>query len=89
MATIKKNNYQIIEQLMQLPWTYAFEEIREGDEVYFVITVNELSGVCTDAPTKTEAMKEIKEAMIGAFQMYIKHGQKIPVPKHMNNIVSK
>jgi predicted RNase H-like HicB family nuclease len=42
--------------------------------------VNELPGISTDASTLQEAMESIKEAMIGAFKLYLKHGDEIPEP---------
>lgn len=34
----------------------------------------------TDAPSVEEAMELIKEAMIGAFKLYLKQGEEIPEP---------
>jgi len=54
------------------------------------VYVNELPGVCTDAPTIEEAMHNIKEATSAAIELYIKQGKEIPVPinkaKYKGNI---
>jgi len=85
----KKTNYKTIEQYLQLPWTYTIQKAHEGEETYFVVCVNELPGVCTDAPTIQEAMEEIQDAMIGAFKMYMKHGEEIPEPIDEENYKGK
>lgn len=80
MLKTNKTNYETIEHYLQLPWTYTMQEICQGESVYFVICVNELPGVCTDALTRDEAREQIKEAMIAAFRMYMKQGEEIPAP---------
>lgn len=79
---LKKNkiNYETIDHYLQLPWTYVFEEACQGEDVYLVISVSELPGVCTDALTRDEAREQIKEAMAAAFKMYMKQGEEIPAP---------
>lgn len=86
---MKKNKYKSIEQYLQLPWTYTIQKFQEETEIYFVVCVNELPGVCTDAPTIQEAMVEIQDAMVGAFKMYMKHGEEIPEPIDEENYKGK
>jgi len=46
----------------------------------YIICVNELPGVCTDAPTIDAAMELIKEAMAGTFELYLENDEEIPEP---------
>lgn len=64
-----------IEQYLNLPWTYTVETAVERDRPIYIIRVNELPGVATDAPTLDEAMKLLKEAMHGLFEMYLEDGE--------------
>lgn len=70
-----------VEYYLNLPWTYTIEtDFDEHKKQIFIVRVNELPGVCTDAPTVNEAMDLIKEAMIGTFRLYLKQGDQIPEP---------
>lgn len=73
---IKKN----INYYLNLPWSYTIETTHENGAHLFIVHVNELPGICTDAPTIEEAMTLIKDAMKGAFALYLKHGEEIPEP---------
>lgn len=65
-----------------LPWTYIVEEDKDNDgNKIYIVKVNELPGIMTDAYTPGEAFELIKEAMDGAFKLYNKLGKKIPEPK--------
>lgn len=74
---IKNSNYYL-----NLPWTYtiATEKDEKGKPVY-VVHVNELEGIATDASTIEEAKELIKEAMAAAFEMYLENEEEIPEPK--------
>lgn len=75
MATKKDVKYY-----MNLNWSYTIEqEIHKGAR-YYIIRVNELPGVCTDATTVEEGMQEIKEAIEGAIRLYLKNREPIPEP---------
>lgn len=65
---------------LNLKWSYNIEQEGEKGRRYYIIRVNELPGVCTDAETVEEGMKLIKEAIEGAITLYLKHGDKIPEP---------
>ncbi len=70
-----------IDYYLNLPWTYTIEtDFDEKNNRIFILKVNELPGVSTDAPTINEAMELIKEAMTGAFRLYMKQGEEIPEP---------
>jgi predicted RNase H-like HicB family nuclease len=79
---IKKKTNKNVKYYLNLPWTYTIEtEMDEKDNPIYVIRVNELEGIVTDAPTIEEGMKLIKEAMQAAFKMYIENKEEIPEPK--------
>jgi antitoxin HicB len=69
-----------LEYYLNLPWSYTIEqEISEGKH-YFIIRVNELPGICTDAENVAEGMELIKEAIEGAVLLYLKNGEQVPEP---------
>ena len=82
MAT--QNKTKDINYYLNLPWTYTVETTRETGELLYIVHVNELPGIATDAPSLEEAMKLIKEAMKAAFKLYLKHGDEIPEPVNPN-----
>ena len=65
---------------LNLPWTYTVKTAQEKNEKLYIVYVNELPGICTDAPTLDEAMQLIKEVMVGTFELYLEQGEKIPEP---------
>ena len=73
-------NKHSIEYYLDLPWTYTVRTAVEEGEKLYIVCVNELLGVCTDGATLDEAMENIRDAMTGALELYIKHGDEIPVP---------
>jgi len=73
-------NKKTLDYYLNLPWTYTVETAKDEDQTIYIICVNELPCICTDAPTIDEAMKLIKEAMTGLFTMYLEKGEKIPEP---------
>ena len=75
MATKKNLKYYL-----KLKWSYIIEPESEGGKDYYIIRVNELPGVCTDAETIEEGLKNIKEAIHAALQLYLKNGEPIPEP---------
>ena len=75
-----KNKTKDIKYYLALPWTYTVETTQENGQLLYIVHVNELPGIATDAPTLQEAMELIKEAMTGAFKLYLKHGDEIPEP---------
>jgi len=75
MATKKQIAYYL-----NLPWSYTIEQETHKGKHYFIIRVNELPGVCTDAETIEEGMQLIKEAIEGAVVLYLKNGEQVPEP---------
>jgi predicted RNase H-like HicB family nuclease len=69
-----------IEYYLNLPWTYTIEKEISGGKTYYIIRVNELPGVCTDAASVGERMIQIKEAIHGAVELYLKNHEEIPCP---------
>ncbi len=75
-TAIKKD----IDYYLDLPWTYTIETTKEDGDLLYIVYVNELPGVATDAPTLPEAMTLIKDAMRGIFKLYLEQGEEIPEP---------
>ena len=73
---IKKN----IRYYLNLNWSYTIEQESHKGRHYYIIRVNELPGVCTDAETVEEGMELIKEAIEGAIHLYLKNGEEVPEP---------
>ena len=76
-----KKKYKELNHYLDLPWTYTVEQSRdENKNKIYIVRVNELPGICTDAPSLGESMKRIKEPMTAAFEFYMKNNQIIPEP---------
>lgn len=76
-----KKKYKSIKHYLNLPWTYTVEQARDEDKnKVYVVRVNELPGICTDATSLDEAMELIKEPMKAAFEFYIENNEDIPEP---------
>jgi predicted RNase H-like HicB family nuclease len=70
-----------IQYYLDLPWTYIIEQAHdEKNRKIYIVRVQELPGVSTDALTMPKALESIKEAMALAFEMYLESGDEIPVP---------
>ncbi len=76
--TKKDENFYI-----NLPWTFTVEQ-EHNDKCgkTYVVRVNEWPGVTTDAPTITEAMEGIHEALALAISMSLEAGDILPEPEH-------
>lgn len=72
----KKN----IDYYLNLKWSYTIEQEFENGNPIYIIKVNELPGVCTDARNLEEGMKNIKEAIAGCIELYLKNGEEVPEP---------
>ena len=79
MAT--KKHYKKLSYYLALPWTYTVEQSQDenGDKIY-IVRVNELPGICTDAPSVAKAMKLIQEPIAAAIEFYMENNQEIPEP---------
>ena len=80
MVTKKKTTLKNINYYLNLPWTYTIETTMDTGELLYVVHVNELPYLSTDAPSIEEAMKAIREVMIAVFEMDLKDGIEIPEP---------
>jgi predicted RNase H-like HicB family nuclease len=79
MAT--KKQYKKLSYYLALPWTYTIEQAKdENNNKIYIVRVNELPGICTDAPSVEEAMKLIQEPITAAIEFYMEHNQEIPEP---------
>lgn len=74
------SNKKDLKYYLGLNWSYTVEQETEGRKRYFIIRVNELPGVCTDAETVEEGMELIKEAIEAAIKLYLKNGEEVPEP---------
>lgn len=78
---IKKKKYKKLDYYLNLPWTYTVECAKdENNNKIYIVRVNELPGICTDALSLDQAMILIKEPMIAAFEFYMENGEDIPEP---------
>ncbi len=80
MAIRKKSKTKDLNYYMRLKWTYTIEPDSHEGRDFYIIRVNELPGVCTDAESIEEGMKEIREPMKAAIKLYLANGEEIPVP---------
>src|SRR6476620_10840632 len=65
---------------LELNWTYTIETSKHKGKKFFIIRVNELPGVCTDAPTIEKGMKEIQDVIAATIELYMEQGDPIPEP---------
>lgn len=75
MAIKKKLKYYL-----GLNWSYTIEQSYYKKKKFYIIRVNELPGVCTDAESIEEGMKDIQEAIAVAIELYLEQGDIIPEP---------
>jgi predicted RNase H-like HicB family nuclease len=76
-----KKKYKSLNYYLDLPWTYTVEQSRDKNKnKIYIVRVNELPGICTDAPSLDEAMELIKEPITAAFEFYMENNQDIPEP---------
>ncbi|NGX37339.1 MAG: hypothetical protein K1000chlam2_00493 [Chlamydiae bacterium] len=76
MATRKKT----LKYYLDLNWSYTIEQEKYRGKTYYIIRVNELPGVCTDADSIAEGMENIKTAIKASIKLYMKHGELVPEP---------
>lgn len=75
MATNKDLKYYL-----GLNWSYTIEQDSHKGKKFYIIRVNELPGVCTDAKTIEEGMQNIKDAIAATIELYLEQGDLIPEP---------
>jgi antitoxin HicB len=80
MAMRKTKIKKDLQYYLNLPWTYTIETTYETGEKLYVIHVNELHYLGTDAPTLEQAMASMQEIMTAVFEAAIKEGQELPEP---------
>ena len=89
MATRKRTKTKDLNYYMRLKWTYTIEQDSHDGKDFFIIRVNELLGVCTDAETVEEGMRAIREPMKAAIKLYLKNGEEVPEPIREENYPGK
>ncbi len=78
---LRRITSHLLNSYLDLNWHYSIETAKDNkNKTYYIVYVDELPGVATDAYSIPEAMELIKDAMLGVFKLYIKHGEEIPVP---------
>ena len=63
-----------------LNWSYTIEQSFHKSKKFYIIRVNELPGVCTDASTIEKGMKDIQDSIIATIELYLEQGDPIPEP---------
>lgn len=76
----KRENKKDLKYYLALNWSYTLEQDSHDGKKLYIIRVNELPGVCTDAPTIEKGMKNIKQAIAAAIDLYIEQRDLIPEP---------
>jgi predicted RNase H-like HicB family nuclease len=74
------SNKKDLKYFLGLNWSYTVEQEGDGGRRYYIIRVNELPGVCTDAETIEEGMGLIKEAIEATIKLYLKNKEEVPEP---------
>ena len=75
MDTKKRLKYYL-----DLDWSFTIEQSTHKGKKFFIIRINELPGVCTDAKTIEEGMKDIKNVLKATIELYLEQGDPIPEP---------
>jgi predicted RNase H-like HicB family nuclease len=65
---------------LNLNWSYTIQQSTQAGKKFFIIRINELPGVCTDAKTIEKGMKDIQEALAATIELYLEQGDCIPEP---------
>lgn len=65
---------------LNLNWSYTIEQSFHKGKKFYIIRVNELPGVCTDASTIEEGMQEIQDSIAATIELYLEQGDPIPEP---------
>ena len=76
----KKETKKNRKYYLSLNWSYTIEQDTHKGKKFYIIRVNELPGVCTDATSIEKGMKQIKEAIAGTIELYLEQGDPIPEP---------
>lgn len=76
----KKERKKDLNYYLNLNWSYTIEQDTHKGKKFYIIRVNEIPGVCTDAPTVEKGMKGIKDALAGAIELFMEQGDIIPEP---------
>lgn len=63
-----------------LNWSYTIEQSFHKGKKFYIIRVNELPGVCTDANTVEKGMRDIQDSIAATIELYLEQGDPIPEP---------
>lgn len=78
--TKKVKDKKDLKYYLNLPWTYTIETETHKGSSYYIIRVNELPGICTDSKNLDTGMKEIKDLIACAVEIYKEKGEPVPEP---------
>jgi predicted RNase H-like HicB family nuclease len=73
---IKKN----LDYYLKLKWSYTVEQDSHEGKDFYIIRINELPWICTDAESIDDGIKAIKEVLAASIKLYLKQGESIPEP---------
>lgn len=85
----KTKDNKNLKYYLSLPWTYTIETDTHEGSIYYIIRVNELPGICTDSESLDKGMKEIKELIACAVEIYQEKGEPVPEPVDRNQYKGK
>jgi predicted RNase H-like HicB family nuclease len=74
------NNKKDLKYYLGLNWSYTIEQNSHKGKKFYIIRVNELPGVCTDAKTVEQGIQDIQEAIAATIELYLEQGDPIPEP---------
>lgn len=83
-----KKKIKNVDYYLNLSWTYTIKTERDKKgKNFYIVSVNKLRGIATDASALQEAMELIKEVMATAFQMYLDNNEDIPEPQDFEQFI--
>lgn len=88
-AKKQKQEEKDVDYYLNLPWTYLIETETHKNKTYYIIRVNELPGICTDAESLDEGMEEIKQLIACAIDIYKDKGEEMPEPIKLEDFKGK
>lgn len=78
-----------VEYYLNLPWTYTIEKTNETGASLYIVMVNELPYLTTDASSIDEAMKQIKEVMAHVFSLDLENNETISLDRFLKNKINE
>ena len=76
-----KNGKKDLEYYLNLHWTYTVERTRDNGDTSYIVCVQELPGVCSEASTVEEGMELLRDELEVALIESLEAGEEIPEPE--------